>query len=679
MPHAADDASAPLQIRLCDGFAVTLPGSQALDLKNRKAAALIGYLALKPGRSETRERLAGLLWSEKAEDQARGSLRQSLRQIRIAGDAFGCDLVNADQEKVSLASAEVDVDLVVAYDELAERTVSPELYGGSIIPERLLYGYEDLDPSFASWLRVIREKWHGQFIQRLETLVVSDLSSDKRAKAAQALLALDPTHEIALRELMRHKAETGNAASALKVFDAFREKLSSEYDLEPNKETLDLVDAVQAGMAARTITGDSVSATPKPIVKQVQMKPVVYLEEVETGAAEASKHIVAGLRHMLLASLARFRHWTVIDTGYRAGEGADPAEDRSAYALHVAAVDAADRAGLTVKLVEAVSKRVVWSEFLFVGRDEWPTVGERIVKSLAAAFDVYLSADRLQRAQNAEHGNVVAFDRWMKGVFLLDKFEPDAEAEAENHFRDVIVISPEFGPAHASLAGIYNSRHIVFPGIRRNQEREEYALRLAHKAVELEPLDARCQVTLGWSLALTRRFRQAELAFELAEELNPSDPALLMSAAHGSAICGNVEEARQRAARAMQTHPHASHFFQAILSHIHFQGGDYRQCIIAAEKGGEFLTPLFGWKAAAHAFLGEVPEAKESARRLINAARNSWRGAGPADDRSITAWFLDIFPFATEAKRESLREGLAIAGLPTAMEQRSPQRQKPRV
>lgn len=676
MPEQADRAIGPLHIRLCDGFAVTLPGLVSLDLKSRKAAAVIGYLALKQGRAETRERLAGLLWSENAEDQARGSLRQCLRQIRIASDQADCDLVTADQEKVSLADIEVEIDLVAAYDHLAEGSVPAALAEGGINPERLLYGYEDLDPSFGSWLRVMREKWHGLFIQRLENLVVSNLSSDKRAQAAQALLALDATHELAIRELMRHKAETGNPASALKVFDAFKEKLSSDYDLEPDQETLDLVGAVQTGMAAR---GSSLAAGPKP-AQQLHIKPIVFLEAVETGAAEASRHVAAGLRHMLLASLARFRHWVVIDSGYSSGAAAGMSGEHFAYCLHVAAVDAAERTGLTVKLVEAENKRVVWSEFLFVGRDEWPTVGERIVRSLAAAFDIYLSADRLQRAQNIEHGNIVAFDRWMKGVFLLEKFEPDAEGEAERHFRDVIVMSPEFGPAHASLAGIYNSRHIVFPGIRRNREREEYALRLAHKAVELEPLDARCQVTLGWSLALTNRFRQAELAFELAEELNPSDPALLMSAAHGTAICGNIRVAKERAGRAMQTHPHASNFFHAILSHIHFQSGDYRQSIISAEKGGEFLTPLFGWKAAAHAFLGEIDEAKSAAKRLLSAARHTWRGTGPADERSIAAWFLDIFPFATEAKREKLQEGLTLAGLPAVVELKPvPQRQKPRV
>ncbi|MBX3577541.1 MAG: hypothetical protein KF723_10035 [Rhizobiaceae bacterium] len=676
MPDRADRASMPVHIRLCDGFAVTLPDLAPLDLKSRKAAALIAYLALKPGRSETRERLAGLLWGENGETQARGSLRQCLRQIRIAADAAECEILEADQDKVSLIEANVEIDMMSAYEELGHGNVSPALAEGGVVPERLLYGYEDIDPSFGSWLFVMREKWHGLFIQRLESLAVSDLSPDRRAQAAQALLALDPTHELAIRELMRHKAEAGNPASALRVFDAFREKLSNDYDLQPDKETLDLVGAVQTGMAGRQSGGGAEGARPP---EQLHMKPVVFLDAVETGTAEASRHIAAGLRHMLLASLARFRHWVVIDSGYSAEAASGLSREQFAYALHVAAVDAGERIGLTVKLVEAENKRVVWSEFLFVGNDEWPTVGERIVKSLAAAFNIYLSADRLQRAQNIERGNILAFDRWMKGVFLLEKFDPDAEGEAERHFRDVIVMAPEFGPAHASLAGIYNSRHIVFPGIRRNLDREEYALRLAHKAVELEPLDARCQVTLGWSLALTKRFRQAELAFELAEELNPSDPALLMSAAHGTAICGNVKVAKERAARAMQTHPHASNFFHAILSHIHFQSGDYRQSIISAEKGGEFLVPLFGWKAAAHAFLGQKEEARDAARRLVGAARQSWRGTGPADERAIVAWFLDIFPFAAESKRERLKEGLAIAGLPVVSESQPHQRQKPSV
>ena len=61
-----------LAISLFGGVSLHIAGHK-IELRNRKAEALIGYLALSPGPSETRERLAGLLWSEMEESRARGS------------------------------------------------------------------------------------------------------------------------------------------------------------------------------------------------------------------------------------------------------------------------------------------------------------------------------------------------------------------------------------------------------------------------------------------------------------------------------------------------------------------------------------------------------------------------------------------------------------------------------
>jgi len=50
----------------------------------RKTRGMVAFLALAPGGSATREKLAGLLWSDRQEEQARGSLRQSVTELRAA-------------------------------------------------------------------------------------------------------------------------------------------------------------------------------------------------------------------------------------------------------------------------------------------------------------------------------------------------------------------------------------------------------------------------------------------------------------------------------------------------------------------------------------------------------------------------------------------------------------------
>ena len=57
-------------------------GSESSTPKSRKARALLAYLTLQSGQKVSRERAAGLLWSESPEAQARASLRQVLSELR---------------------------------------------------------------------------------------------------------------------------------------------------------------------------------------------------------------------------------------------------------------------------------------------------------------------------------------------------------------------------------------------------------------------------------------------------------------------------------------------------------------------------------------------------------------------------------------------------------------------
>ncbi|NIS79918.1 MAG: hypothetical protein GTO14_06875 [Anaerolineales bacterium] len=53
-----------------------------LELPSRPAQSLLAYLVLNTGISHRREKLAGMLWPDSTESNARGYLRQALWRIR---------------------------------------------------------------------------------------------------------------------------------------------------------------------------------------------------------------------------------------------------------------------------------------------------------------------------------------------------------------------------------------------------------------------------------------------------------------------------------------------------------------------------------------------------------------------------------------------------------------------
>jgi len=99
---------APLEILLLGAFQLR-SGAQVLELAGRRERALLAYLAMPAGESRSRDKLAGMLWSERGDKQARDSLKQAILKVRKAMDGMQPDALLSDREFVSLDPATVSV------------------------------------------------------------------------------------------------------------------------------------------------------------------------------------------------------------------------------------------------------------------------------------------------------------------------------------------------------------------------------------------------------------------------------------------------------------------------------------------------------------------------------------------------------------------------------------------
>jgi DNA-binding SARP family transcriptional activator len=236
-----------LRISVLDGLAVSL-GNQEVPVGNRKARALLAYLALAPGMRETRERLVGLLWSETEEAKARGSLRQLLHILRETFHREGIPGLSADKDHIRLDQSVIATDLECAIASVDRGDPADALLGEPRVTELLLRGYEDVDPSFGSWLTTKRESVRRQFIRRLEAQLTNHAHRPEVAgRIARALFQMDPTHEIACQHLMRACVAAGNVGGALAAYKQLWQCLEEDYDIEPSAVTQQLVVAIKCG------------------------------------------------------------------------------------------------------------------------------------------------------------------------------------------------------------------------------------------------------------------------------------------------------------------------------------------------------------------------------------------------------------------------------------------------
>ena len=106
-----DDDHVTVTIQLLGGFEAKGPDGSAVDISGIKPKALIAILALSPSMSESRDKLANLLWGDRGDEQARGSLRQALASLKRGLGSLG-DVLDVERDRISLNRDRVSVDAV---------------------------------------------------------------------------------------------------------------------------------------------------------------------------------------------------------------------------------------------------------------------------------------------------------------------------------------------------------------------------------------------------------------------------------------------------------------------------------------------------------------------------------------------------------------------------------------
>lgn len=208
----------------------------------RQKLALLVYLALEGPVS--RDRIVAVFWPERPEDRARHSLNQALYALRreLGEEHFG-----GNGDSVSL-EGDVRVDAreleAAARDERWSTVV--ELYEGSFL-ER--FAFPDSTP-FDQWQTATRARL-ARHARRGFAQVVAGYVGEGRLQDALATAArwasLEPLEDEAQHAFIGLLALTGDRTGALREFEAYRERLDRELEVEPLEQTLTLIERLRAG------------------------------------------------------------------------------------------------------------------------------------------------------------------------------------------------------------------------------------------------------------------------------------------------------------------------------------------------------------------------------------------------------------------------------------------------
>jgi DNA-binding SARP family transcriptional activator/tetratricopeptide (TPR) repeat protein len=226
--------AAMLEIRVIGELEVQLAGTKAELPASRRVRALLGWLAVHPGR-HSRSRLAGQFWPDVLDASARASLRSAIWALRSAlGPDFGSYLAT-DRDSVTLAADGLSVDLQEVRRLIAQGQprAALDLCRGDLLQE--------LDDD---WVVEAREELGRDIAAALRDLMEQATAAGDLAAAvdwARRRAALCPLDESAGADLIGILVQAGDASAALEAFARLRDRLDSELGILVSPETAALV------------------------------------------------------------------------------------------------------------------------------------------------------------------------------------------------------------------------------------------------------------------------------------------------------------------------------------------------------------------------------------------------------------------------------------------------------
>ena len=268
-----------LRLALLGRARVTCDDTPITGWTLQKSLALLAYLAV-TGRPHSRGALAGLLWPDCTEANARSNLRKVLAELRQRVPAHLT--ITRGQVAFDRASAywldveafERDISRVLALRanpvtraDVAALAEAIELYRDSFLAGLAIYHAH----TFEEWMLLECEYLRALALRALHALVGYHAAQAQPVRTLaylDRLLALEPAHEQAHRHKMSLLALRGERAAALRQYEACHRALQA-LDTEPHRETTALYQRIRTGAELPVSVSAPSRSLPAPLTPLV--------------------------------------------------------------------------------------------------------------------------------------------------------------------------------------------------------------------------------------------------------------------------------------------------------------------------------------------------------------------------------------------------------------------------
>ena len=259
-----------LQVKLLGQFDVQRDGT-LLGIPARAAQSLFAYLLLTPGTMHRREKLAGLLWPNTSDENARSNLRHELWRLRKAIETKTPRKKTIPYLLIDEISIGFNADSAYWLDaSIVQKPLSDIESADNLIETLSLYRGELLPGLYDEWVMLERERVSAVFEQKMARLLEL-LVEKKRWKDildwSERWIALGQTPEPAYRALMLAHSASGNRSQVAAVYERCVRAMRDDLGVEPSEQTRKLFEQLsKKDEPAKPIeTRTAINLTPQPI------------------------------------------------------------------------------------------------------------------------------------------------------------------------------------------------------------------------------------------------------------------------------------------------------------------------------------------------------------------------------------------------------------------------------
>jgi DNA-binding SARP family transcriptional activator len=590
-----------LRLNIIGKFSATVDGHE-VGL-SRKAQALLGYMILTSSRQLPRTKFIGLLWSEKEDALAKGSLRQSLSLIQRELKFLGCTQFHADQLNVSFEIEHVACDVMEIVSDAERGIVNPLLFARERLTDNILDDVEGIDPAFSEWLAETRPLIHERLVDALTKLLPDEdqtaISAAEEA-AAKAIYRLDCENEPALRVLIKSHVAAGNIGAALALYARIWRQLEDAYDIEPHKLTQDLIASVRqqqpetvaqpvlASAAAPAVGLAGLAASPPSIA----VLPFLALSpnlapQFTIGIVDSVIQALSSLKELFVIS----RGSTMIPMSQTPDLRAVGRDLNARYLLHGSIQRAVDLIRISTELVAAETGEVVRADRLSGTVADVFDLQDRIAVEVIRSLAPQVRDRELHRAMQKRPDDLDAYQLALVGYDQM--FSPDYTTfvTARANFERAHVLNPTWSPP-LSYSAIWHMQRVARGWSANALSELETACALAARALERNSADPLANVVSGYTLSHCKHdhlgaLKQLDRAIELT-------PNLALAFAYRAAVyvrCERHHDALRDAAINLRLSPRDRHawFAEMISAQAHFALEDFGAAIEHATRVAKVL------------------------------------------------------------------------------------------